>query len=72
VVSLALVVSCSCGVLIGVLAEAPLSVTIVLCIAWGLTVLADSPSFPAIISSNARQDYVGTALLVQLGLGYLL
>ena len=72
VVSLALVASCSCGVLIGVLVEAPLNVTIVLCIAWGLTILADSPSFPAIISSNARQDYVGTALLVQLGLGYLL
>ena len=72
VVSLSLLASTSCSVLLGVLADAPFGFTVAVCIAWGLTILGDSPSFPAIISSNTEQDYVGTALLVQLGLGYLL
>ena len=39
---------------------------------WGVTVVADSALFSAIVSERADQAYVGTALTVQLAVGFLL
>ena len=50
----------------------PLWLVVVLAIAWGLTVVADSAQFSAIVSERADQSYVGTALTVQLASGFLL
>jgi MFS family permease len=50
----------------------PLLVIAAMAIVWGITVVADSAQFSAIVSERADQRYVGTALTVQLALGFLL
>ncbi|MGE0139468.1 MAG: nitrate/nitrite transporter, partial [Ilumatobacteraceae bacterium] len=50
----------------------PLLVIAAMAIMWGITVVADSAQFSAIVSERADQRYVGTALTVQLALGFLL
>ena len=72
VCSAALMVSGSCCLCIGLIADLPFALTVITVIIWGLSVLMDSPNFPAIISKNADQEYVGTALSVQLASGYLM
>ena len=39
---------------------------------WGLTVVADSAQFSTIVSEVCDQLYVGTALTVQLAIGFTL
>lgn len=72
VCSVSLMVSGSCCVCIGLVADLPFVFTVVTVLIWGLSILVDSPNFPAIISKNADQEYVGTALSVQLASGYLM
>mmetsp|Transcript_63560 Transcript_63560/g.151599 ORF Transcript_63560/g.151599 Transcript_63560/m.151599 type:complete len:452 (-) Transcript_63560:135-1490(-) len=68
-----LLVSGSCIACLGLLAhEGPLAIRVVLFLIWGLTGLADSPQFSAIITISADQRYVGTAVTVQLLCGYLI
>jgi MFS family permease len=40
--------------------------------AWGMTVVADSAQFSALVADNTRPEYVGTALTVETCSGYLL
>ena len=39
---------------------------------WGIAVVADSAQFSTMVTELADQAYVGTALTVQLALGFLL
>lgn len=67
----AMVVSASASLVIGI-ATLPISVIVAIAIVWGAAVVADSAQFSAIVSERADQHYVGTALTVQLALGFLL
>jgi nitrate/nitrite transporter NarK len=39
---------------------------------WGFAVVADSAQFSALVSAYAPRDHVGTALTIQICLGFLL
>ncbi len=72
VTSVAMFVSGSCAVAIGLFYGGDPLVLTVLSLIWGITVVADSAQFSAAISELAPPDYVGTALTLQTSLGFLL
>lgn len=45
---------------------------IIICLIWGLAVVADSAQFSAAISEMCRAEFTGTALTLQTSLGFLL
>ena len=57
---------------IGFLVGWPAWVVVVLAIVWGFWVVADSAQFSTIVTQVADQRYVGTALTLQLALGFVL
>jgi len=71
VTTLSLAVSGACALLVGFFMSNPGLVT-VLCLVWGVAVVADSAQFSAAVSELADGRYVGTALTVQTSLGFLL
>lgn len=72
VVNLAMAASGACCLLIGLLLPAPFIVTALLAWVWGFFVVADSAQFSAIVTEVAPPDAVGTALMLQTSLGFLL
>jgi MFS family permease len=66
-----LVVSGSCAVLAGPLFAQPILLT-ALCLIWGFAVVADSAQFSAAVTELTDPRYVGSALAMQTGLGFLL
>ncbi len=72
VTCVAMAVSGSCALAVGLLFAAPLAALIPLLLIWGITVVADSAQFSAAVSELAPRDYVGTALTLQTSLGFLL
>jgi len=69
--ALAMAVSGACALLIG---WSALRVAAVLAIGilWGISVVADSAQFSAMVTELSDQAYVGTALTVQLAVGFTL
>lgn len=68
---LSLALSGGCALVAGSLTPWPVALTIV-CIVWGLTVIADSAQFSAAVSELCDPRYVGTALAIQTCTGFLL
>lgn len=66
-----LAVSGGCALTAGLLFSTPGLLT-ALCLVWGFAVVADSAQFSAAVSELADPHYVGTALTVQTGLGFML
>lgn len=66
-----LVVSGSCALAAGWLADQPLLLTAV-CLIWGFAVVADSAQFSAAVSELCDPQFVGTALTIQTCAGFLL
>lgn len=64
-------VSGSCCVLVGLLFGSP-TWLLLLSLVWGFTVVADSAQFSAMLTELADQSYVGTALTLQLAVGFIL
>ena len=67
---LALAVSGMCSLGIGLLFDAPTWVVVVVGLIWGLTVVADSAQFSAMVTEVGDQSYVGTALTMQIAVGF--
>jgi MFS family permease len=61
-----------CAIAIGVVFEGPLWLFLVIAILWGITVIGDSAQFSAMATELSNPSYVGTALALQLGLGFAL
>ena len=70
--ALCLATSGACAVLIGLLFDAPTWLVLAVGLVWGFSVIADSAQFSTIVTELADQAYVGTALTLQLALGFTL
>jgi MFS family permease len=70
--SLMMATSGLCALVIGLFAEGPEGIVLVVGLIWGFAVVADSAQFSAIVTEVADQAYVGTALTLQLALGFTL
>ena len=66
-----LLISGTCCLFVGFLFDSPFLLTL-LCLTWGLVIVADSAQFSAAISELTDPEHIGTALTVQTSLGFLL
>ena len=62
----------SCAVVIGLLVDSPRWLVLVVALVWGFAVVADSAQFSTLVTEASDQAYVGTALTLQLALGFTL
>ena len=69
---LMMAVSGACALGIGLLFSDPTWIVLVVGLIWGFTVVADSAQFSTIVTELCDQAYVGTALTLQLALGFTL
>ena len=65
-------VSGACALTIGLLIDAPGWLVLALGLVWGFTVVADSAQFSTLVTEHADQAYVGTALGLQMAVGFAL
>jgi MFS family permease len=65
-------VSGTCCVLVGLLFGGPAWLVLLVGLVWGFAVVADSAQFSTMVTELADQAYVGTALTLQLALGFTL
>ncbi len=72
VTALSMAISGSCAVTIGFLYGGPTWLVLAVGLIWGFWVVADSAQFSTLVTEYAEQAYVGTALTVQLALGFTL
>ncbi len=69
---LAMALSGACAIGVGLLfGGSPVFLTLV-CLVWGVTVIADSAQFSASIAELSRPELVGTMLTLQTALGFTL
>ncbi len=68
----AMAVSGSCALISGLAFGRPLPVLLVLAVCWGFSVVADSAQFSALVAEYSPRTHVGTALTLQICLGFLL
>jgi MFS family permease len=67
-----MVASGSCAVVVGLVAQWSAWLALAVGLVWGFTVVADSAQFSTIVTELADQAYVGTALTLQLAVGFTL
>jgi len=70
--SIMMTLSGLCCILIGFTFNAPLWVFLLISIIWGITVIGDSAQFAAAVTEVGNSAFIGTALALQLGLGFAL
>jgi predicted MFS family arabinose efflux permease len=68
--SVALLLSASCCLVSPLAFTGPTAVLVVLVCVWGAAVIADSAQFSAAVTEHAEPAYVGSALTLQLALGF--
>jgi MFS family permease len=67
-----MVASGTCAVAVGVVAQWSAWAALAVGLFWGFTVVADSAQFSTMVTELAHQAYVGTALTLQLAVGFTL
>ncbi len=67
-----LAISGTCAGVIGLTFDVPIWIFLVVGLIWGATVVADSAQFSTIVTEAGNPKFVGTALTIQLGLGFAL
>jgi MFS family permease len=70
--ALMMAISGACALLIGLVSDAPVWLVLGIGLIWGFSVVADSAQFSTIVTELADQSYVGTALTLQLAVGFSL
>ena len=69
---LSMAISGVCALTIGALIDTRPAVVLAVGLVWGFWVVADSAQFSTIVTEVADQRYVGTAVTLQLAIGFLL
>jgi len=69
---IAMGVSGACAVLIGLFHTVSLPLVILIGLVWGFWIIADSAQFSTAVTEVGRQDFIGTALTLQLAIGFTL
>jgi MFS family permease len=72
ITSIAMVISGSCCLVIGLLFGGSPWLLLVVAAVWGATVVADSAQFSSCITELGDPQYIGTALTIQMCIGFLL
>ncbi|ESZ72280.1 MFS transporter [Mesorhizobium sp. L103C119B0] len=67
-----MIVSALCALAIGFVFHGPLWLFVLIAVVWGISVIGDSAQFSAVVTELGDRRFVGTALSVQLGLGFAL
>ncbi|KIX16278.1 MFS transporter [Paracoccus sp. 228] len=67
-----MIVSGTCAMLIGFFFDGPPLVLMLLAVVWGVTVIGDSAQFSTAVTELADSTFVGTALALQMGIGFAL
>jgi MFS family permease len=68
----ALAVSGTCSLLIGMVFGASPALVMLVCIVWGVSVIADSAQFSASVTELSVPEHLGTMLTIQTSTGFLL
>ncbi len=68
----AMIISGTCALVVGFLFEAPPIFLFIVCLIWGVTIVADSAQFSASIAELSPPDMIGTMLTIQTCAGFLL
>ena len=68
----ALAISGSCAASVGFMFGGPIWILTLVCLVWGLTVVADSPQFSSCVIELSPPEHVGTMLTIQTCVGFLL
>jgi MFS family permease len=68
----AMAISGTCALVIGFTFGHAFALVLAVGLIWGLTVVADSAQFSTIVTELADQSYVGTAVTLQLAVGFTL
>jgi MFS family permease len=69
---LMMAVSGLCAAMMGFVFNGPLWLFVAVAVVWGISVIGDSAQFSAMATEFSDPSYVGTALALQLGLGFAL
>jgi len=72
VTSWAMAISGSCCLIVGFLFGANPAVLLLVAAIWGATVVADSAQFSSCVTELGDPQYIGTALTIQMCIGFLL
>lgn len=72
VTSIALAASGACAALSALIFAAPPWLALLLCLVWGIAIVADSAQFSASVSELAERHLIGTMLTVQVCAGFAL
>ena len=68
---ISLVLSGSSAVVLALVRELSLPLVLLVCAFWGFWVIADSAQFSAMVTENADPRYVGSAVSLQMAIGYV-
>ncbi|HVF54368.1 MAG TPA: MFS transporter [Actinomycetota bacterium] len=69
---LSLAISGTCSLTVGLLFEGPTWLVVAVGLVWGFWIAPDSAQFSTMVTEFADQSYVGTALTLQLAVGFTL
>ena len=67
-----MIVSGLCAISIGFAFDGPVWCVAIIAVIWGIAIIGDSPLFSAAVTELSDRDLVGTALSLQMGLGFAL
>jgi len=70
--ALAMMVSGACALMIAYASAGPVWLVLAIALVWGASVVADSAQFSTMVTELAEPAYVGTALTLQLAIGFTL